>query len=98
MAVKEIKSRIQHKHDLEVNWLQATGFIPLLGEMIIYDKEVDSNGDVLLKDDKPLLPEGRTEPYTYERIKFGDGVKNVNDLDFFGEKTVVQIINWEAND
>ena len=39
MAEKNIKTRIQHKHDVEANWKLATGFIPLAGELIIYDKD-----------------------------------------------------------
>ena len=38
---KTIKTRVQHKHDLEFNWNLATGFIPLQGELIVYDIEVD---------------------------------------------------------
>lgn len=34
---KEIVSRIVHKHDTEANWLKATSFTPLLGEIIVYD-------------------------------------------------------------
>lgn len=82
---KIIKTRIQHKHDLEVNWQRAT-FVPLVGELIIYDVEVDSDGKVPTKiiDDKvvELLPTGRTVPYTYERFKIGDGITPVNDLPF----------------
>ena len=37
MAEKTLKTRIQHKHEPEANWLQATNFIPLAGELIIYD-------------------------------------------------------------
>jgi hypothetical protein len=37
MAEKIVKTRIQNKHDLEVNWNNAT-FIPIAGEIIIYDK------------------------------------------------------------
>lgn len=36
---KSIKTRIQNKHDIEANWLQATGFVPLAGELIIYDPD-----------------------------------------------------------
>lgn len=36
---KNINSRIQHKHDVEVNWLKATNFIPKIGEIIIYDPD-----------------------------------------------------------
>jgi putative ABC transport system permease protein len=39
---KTVYTRIQNKHDLEVNWKKAVGFIPLAGEVVIYDKEVDN--------------------------------------------------------
>ena len=61
MAEKNIKSRIVHKHDIEANWLLATNFTPMKGEIIVYD--IDGN-------------------YSYERIKIGDGVQNVNQLPF----------------
>ena len=37
MAEKMLKTRIQNKHETEANWSQATGFVPLAGELIIYD-------------------------------------------------------------
>lgn len=84
---KNIKVRIQNKHDLEFNWLQAT-FVPLQGELIIYDIEVDANGHVLTKPvngvNVPLLPANRTVPYTYERFKIGDGITSINNLPFIG--------------
>lgn len=36
---EQIKTRIIHKHDLEVNWNKATSFIPKQGEIIIYDRD-----------------------------------------------------------
>jgi hypothetical protein len=36
---KIIKSRIIHKHDIETNWLLATNFTPMNGEIIIYDED-----------------------------------------------------------
>lgn len=39
MAKKNIDSRIQHKHDIEANWQKANNFIPLAGELIIYDAD-----------------------------------------------------------
>ncbi len=39
MAENKIKTRIQLKHDTEAHWEQATNFKPLLGELIIYDKD-----------------------------------------------------------
>ena len=53
--------RVINKHDLEENWLKATGFTPKQGELIVYD--IDDN-------------------YSYERIKIGDGIQNVNALPF----------------
>lgn len=38
---KQIVGRVQHKHDTEANWLKAENFIPLDGELIIYD--IDEN-------------------------------------------------------
>ena len=40
---KEFFSRIVHKHDTEANWNNTTNFIPLQGEIIIYD--IDANHD-----------------------------------------------------
>ena len=39
METKVLKTRILLKHDSEENWLKTTGFIPLAGEMIIYDAD-----------------------------------------------------------
>ena len=36
---KTINTRIQHKHDIESNWNRATEFIPMQGEIIIYDAD-----------------------------------------------------------
>lgn len=38
-STKEFFTRIQHKHDTEANWLKATNFAPLAGEIIVYDKD-----------------------------------------------------------
>ena len=47
MAEKEIKGRIQQKHDIQENWEKATGFIPKIGEIIVYD--ADTNNPIRLK-------------------------------------------------
>ena len=73
---KWLNTRHVQKHDIEVNWLKAKNFIPLQGELIIYDIEVDSTGNTL------ELPTDRTTPYTYARFKIGDGITNVNTLPF----------------
>ena len=61
MSSKKIKTRIVHKHATEADWMKAVNFVPLQGEVIIYD--IDNN-------------------YSYERVKIGDGIQNVNDLPF----------------
>ena len=40
MAEKNINARVQHKHDVEANWLKASSFVPKQGEIVVYD--VDS--------------------------------------------------------
>lgn len=75
MSEKTLKARLVNKHDIEVNWLKSS-FIPMKGELVVFDIEVDADGNTL------ELPEGRTAPYLYERFKIGDGEHNVNDLPF----------------
>lgn len=71
-----LKTRIIQKHDIEANWIKAGNaanpFIPLKGELIIYDPE----------DDTSELPTYREEPITYSRQKIGDGETVVSDLPF----------------
>lgn len=40
---KNINARIQHKHDIEANWIKAVNFIPKKAELIVYD--IDANYD-----------------------------------------------------
>jgi hypothetical protein len=93
MAEKHLNTRIVHKHDLEVYWNKAENFVPMQGELIIYDIEVDEHGNVLKIPDGnggniDVLPRDkdgnklRTEPYTYERFKIGDGKRIPKDLPF----------------
>jgi hypothetical protein len=79
-----IKSHLIQKHDLEVNWNKATGFVPYKGQLIVYDIEVDKDGNTLKDTEGNLLlpAESRLTPYTYERFKIGDGIKTVSDLPF----------------
>lgn len=64
MAEKIFNTRVVNKHDLEANWNKAVNFIPLKGELIVYDVD---------------------EAHSYERVKIGDGVQNVNDLPFYND-------------
>jgi hypothetical protein len=89
-------SRILHKHDIEVNWNKAKRFIPKQSELIIYDIEVDAEGNTL------SLPSDRKTPYLYERFKIGDGITNVVDLPFAmttlgGTKTTALSLNSFAS-
>ena len=40
---KNMNTRIQHKHDIEVNWEKAINFIPKKGELIVYDPDENYN-------------------------------------------------------
>ena len=55
MAVRKVKTRIQNKHAIEADWLKAKNFIPLIGELIIYDK--DDNCDF----DRIKIGDGKTK-------------------------------------
>lgn len=65
-----------------MNWLNSS-LVPLIAEVIIYDKEVDSNGNSL------ALPSNRTVPYTYPRVKIGDGITAVSDLPFINDNITI---------
>lgn len=76
MAEKRIIGRAVQKHDIEANWLKATNFTPMQGEIIVYD--IDEN-------------------YSYERIKIGNGVHNVNDLPFVDDALRTEILEQINN-
>ena len=40
MSKQTVKTRVQNKHDIEANWDLAENFIPLVGEVIVYDADV----------------------------------------------------------
>ena len=78
---KKINTRIQLKHDLEANWNKATDFVPMKGEVIIYDKELDpADGSDLGR------PSNRSYCINYERVKIGDGYNTVGNLPFQPQK------------
>jgi hypothetical protein len=90
MTEKEIRVRTLQKHDYEINWLKAVNFIPKKGEIIIYDVEVDNDGNILtFENGEPVFIAGqgqegaeRHHPLTQSKQKIGDGIHNVNDLPF----------------
>ena len=77
-----INARVKHKHGTEANWEMQAEFIPMDGEIIIYDED---------------------ENYDYKRIKIGNGVDDVNDLDFvvhgeYAKKTDIPSIEGLATE
>ena len=76
-----VNTRIQIKHDTTENWNNAVGFIPLPGEIIVYDDyevktyTVEEYGEMITK--TALIP----------NIKIGTGNAYVQDLAFVDEKT-----------
>lgn len=86
-----LNARVQHKHALEVQWSESD-FVPLLGEIIVYDSEVDFEGNVLAH------PQDR-EPIAYARSKIGDGKRLAKDLPFMvGEVTATAITDSEIDE
>lgn len=86
---KRLKTRIALKHDVEANWNQATNFKPDAGEAIVYESEVDAEGQIR-KDSSGndiVIPQGRSA-MTVSRMKLGDGIKYVKDLSFIQEGMV----------
>lgn len=66
----EAKLKIKQKHDTEVNWLKATTFVPLDGELIIYDVDDTHStprfkvGDgIQVVGDLPFLADGINSQY-----------------------------------
>lgn len=70
--MSDLDVRIKSKHDITANWNNAVRFIPLRGEIIIYDDyysyTVEENGVTVTK----YVP----------NIKIGDGLAYVTDLPF----------------
>lgn len=76
-----INSRIQLKRDTTENWNNAVGFIPLPGEVIVYEDyetktyTIQENGQIV------------TKTVNIPNIKIGTGNAYVQDLAFVDEKT-----------
>ena len=71
-----IDSRIKLKRDTTSNWNRARGFIPLQGELIIYDDYQTTTKEI----------NGRTETFYVAGVKIGDGRAYVQDLPFVDEE------------
>lgn len=68
-VIRKLASRIVSKHDTAEFW-NVSDFIPLQGEIIIYDPGYDSVDN---------------KTYTRSRMKVGDGVRTVQELPFVVE-------------
>ena len=88
-------TRIMLKHDTTANWNNAIGFVPMAGEVIIYDDyqtktwQVEEYGKLVTKTEN--IP----------GIKIGDGLAYVQDLPFVDkdlrEKLMTHINNAEIH-
>ena len=68
----KLNTRIQLKRDTTENWNNATGFIPLQGEIILYTDYKKQTKKV----------DGETIEINIPGIKVGDGMAYVQDLPF----------------
>lgn len=74
-------ARIKIKHDTTENWNNAVGFIPLAGEIIVYDDYETKTWTV------EEYGETVTKTMNIPNIKIGTGNAYVQDLCFVDEKT-----------
>lgn len=82
-----IDSRIKLKRDTTSNWNRARGFIPLQGELIIYDDYQTTTKEI----------NGRTETFYVPGVKIGDGRAYVQDLPFVDEELRTYIMGHINN-
>lgn len=81
MANKEIKTRIQNKNDTSENWAKAVNFVPLKGEIIIYNDTLQfkiGDGTTLLSQleftDKEFTSEEISSLYGSSSVKLSEEV------------------------
>ena len=86
-----INPRIKLKRDTTANWNNARGFIPLQGEVIIYEDyetktyTVEEYGEIV------------TKTVNIPNIKIGTGNAYVQDLAFVDEKTRIMLLDHIHN-
>lgn len=86
-----VEARIQSKHDTTANWNAAVGFIPLPGEVIIYDDyevktyTVEEYGETVEK------------TVNIPNIKIGTGNAYVQDLAFVDDSTREMLLEHIRN-
>lgn len=79
--------RIKSKHDTTANWNNARGFIPLAGEIIIYDDYETKTWT------EQQYGETVTKTVNIPNVKIGTGNAYVQDLAFVDEDVRDMIIN-----
>lgn len=86
-----VDARIRLKRDTTANWNNARGFIPMAGEVIIYDDyqkktwQVEEYGEIVTKTEN--IP----------GIKIGDGQAYVQDLPFVDKDLRERLMNHINN-
>ena len=85
---KNMNTRIQHKHDIEANWLKATNFTPLVGEIVVYDP--DGNYDY----PRIKIGDGKTNINSLPFIK--DGVSPIATVSQTGTGAVISITDKDG--
>ena len=85
---KTMKARVQHKHDIEANWLKATNFTPLVGEIVVYDP--DGNYDY----PRIKIGDGKTNINSLPFIK--DGVSPIATVSQTGTGAVISITDKDG--
>lgn len=86
-----VNTRIKLKHDTTANWNNAIGFIPLAGEVIIYDDYQTKTWE------EQEYGETVTKTVNIPGIKIGTGNAYVQDLAFVDEDTREILMNHINN-
>lgn len=82
-----VNTRLQLKRDTTQHWNEALGFIPLEGEIIIYNDYTTIQKEV----------NGVVKTVKVPAIKVGDGMAYVQDLPFVNEDLREQLLNHIEN-
>lgn len=92
MSEKNIKVRLQQKHDTSANWALATNFKPKAGELIIYDdlKKMKVGDGETLVNNLPFLSAEVSQPdYNQNNSTAADYIKN---RPFYEEAPTIETI------
>lgn len=112
MAEKRIIGRAVQKHDVEANWIKATNFTPMAGEIIIYDIDSTHSYERVKVGDGTTLVSAL--PFVDDALR-AEIIAQINNVDgkvdavstLVGDSSVAEQIgealinnqaNWEQND